>query len=92
MVFTLIAYAVHFLRKGQAAKNGECAQAITTTRYSFSLRPPPPNLPPPKAPALSSERQQLMPTNQPCDPYVITTSTAKVYYPQLAAIDTKLLK
>ncbi|OZC10595.1 immunoglobulin I-set domain protein [Onchocerca flexuosa] len=91
VVFTLITYAVHFLRKNQAAKSTESAQGITNIRYSFSLRPPPPNLPPPKAPALPSERQQLMPNNQPCDHYTVN-STAATYYPQFATPDKKLQK
>lgn len=91
VVFTLITYAVYFLRKNQAAKNSESAQGITSTRYSFSLRPPPPNLPPPKVPALSSERQQLMPNSQPCDRYTIN-SAAKPYCLQFATPDKKLQK
>ncbi|CAG9531712.1 unnamed protein product [Cercopithifilaria johnstoni] len=90
IVFTLITYAVHFLRKNQAAKNSESAQGVTNTRYSFSLRPPPPNLPPPKAPALPSERQQLMSNNQPCDHYTIN-STATTYYPLFATPDKKII-
>ncbi|VDO28031.1 unnamed protein product, partial [Brugia timori] len=91
IVFTLITYAIHFLRKNQAAKNSQSAQGITSTRYSFSLRPPPPNLPPPKAPALPSERQLLMPNNQLGDRYMIN-STATTYYPQCASLDKKLQK
>lgn len=91
VVFTLITYAVYFLRKNQAAKNSESVQDITGTRYSFSLRPPPPNLPPPKAPALPSERQQLVSNNQPCDRYTINSATA-TYYPRFATPDKKLPK
>lgn len=70
VVTVLIAYAIYFLHKTrQPSKNSDCeTEQASTTRYSFSLRPPPPTLPPPKAP-LPLEQQHLMPNISTCDCY-----------------------
>lgn len=59
VVLFIIGYAVYFLRKNHHISKSE-SLPTTSTRYSFSLRPPPPTLPPPKAPAPICEQQQLI--------------------------------
>lgn len=90
-VFTIITYAIYFLRKNyQATKSSESMQGIASTRYSFSLRPPPPSLPPPKAPASPYEQQHLISScPPPCDRYILHSNTC---YPQLTATPDKKLQ
>lgn len=90
-VFTIITYAIYFLRKNyQATKSSESMQGIASTRYSFSLRPPPPSLPPPKAPASPYEQQHLISScPPPCDHYILHSNTC---YPQLTATPDKKLQ
>ncbi|VDN02308.1 unnamed protein product [Thelazia callipaeda] len=92
ILFIMITYAIYFLRKNyQAAKNDE--RGITSTRCSFSLRPPPPNLPPPKAPALHSEHRQLMSSSPPCDRYTVNLAApTTTHYLQFAIPDKNVQK